>query len=86
VRHTHVLRLKTDPLNFMVVSLFALSFVWRFSLCLLSLATKSCDVRLDLFGYRLWKIPDCCNHFAMACMTIQLPKQSHLKPNEANEG
>jgi hypothetical protein len=50
------------------------------------LATKSCDVRLDLFGYRLWKIPDCCNHFAMACMMIQLPKQSHLKPNEANEG
>jgi hypothetical protein len=44
-------------------------------LCLVSVAQRS-DVRLDLFGYRLWKIPDCCNHFAMACMTIQL--RSHI--------
>jgi hypothetical protein len=57
-------------------------------ICLFAFArckAKRCDVRLDLFGYRLWKIPDCCNHFAMACMTIQLTKQSHLKPNQANE-
>ncbi len=34
---------------------------------------QCCDVRLDLFSNWLRKnIPDCCNHFAMACMTIQL--------------
>jgi hypothetical protein len=40
------------------------------------------NVRLDLFGYQLWKIPDCCNHFAMAMHDDSADKNSQISINE----